>query len=130
MPKNPEPERPLTGIRVLLVEDHDDSREILQALLQYRGASVTAAASAKEGLAQLGATDVVLTDIRMPGEDGYWLLREVQQSARPVPVIAVSAYSDLEAPALAGAAFARVLRKPVNDGTLCREILAVAASPR
>jgi CheY-like chemotaxis protein len=99
----------LAGARVLVVEDHDDSRDVLEQVLQHMGALVVASRSADEAVAHLGKVDVVVTDIGMPGHDGLWLLHEVRRRARHVPVIAVSGYSDLQERALREAAFARVL---------------------
>jgi CheY-like chemotaxis protein len=66
---------PLRGIRVLVVEDHDDSRDVLAEALKYSGAVVTTASSAREALPLTPMVDVVVTDMSMPGEDGRgsWL---------------------------------------------------------
>jgi CheY-like chemotaxis protein len=120
----------LAGVRVLVVEDHDDSRDMLELALEHvGGALVVASASAEEALAHLGQVDVVVTDIAMPGHDGFWLLREVQRRHGSTPVIAVSGHSDLQEKALREAAFARVLRKPIDPWVLCHEV-AAALRPR
>jgi CheY-like chemotaxis protein len=119
----------LAGIRVLVVEDHDDSRELLQQVLEHVGAVVVASRTADEAVPHLGQVDVVITDIAMPGHDGFWLLREVHRSHGSVPVIGVSGYSDLQENALRDAAFTRVLRKPIDPWLLCREV-AAAVRPR
>jgi CheY-like chemotaxis protein len=115
----------LGGIRVLVVEDHDDSRDLLEQVLGHVGALVFVSRSADEALAHIGQVDVVVTDIAMPRHDGFWLLHEVRRSHRPVPVIAVSGYSDLQEKALREAAFASVLRKPIDPWVLCRAVAAV-----
>jgi|SRR5918996_2812580 CheY-like chemotaxis protein len=114
----------LAGVRVLVVEDHDDSRNMLEQALAHVGALVVASPSADEALTHVGQVDVVVTDIAMPGHDGFWLLREVQRRYGSTPVIAVSGYSDLQAKALREAAFTRVLRKPIDPWALCREVAA------
>src|ERR687892_1945114 len=114
----------LAGVRVLVVEDHDDSRNMLEQALAHVGALVVASPSADEALTHVGQVDVVVTDIAMPGHDGFWLLREIQRRHRSMPVIAVSGYSDLQAKALREAAFTRVLRKPIDPWALCREVAA------
>jgi CheY-like chemotaxis protein len=119
----------LVGIRVLVVEDHDDSRDMLEQVFQHAGALVVASRSADEALVHVDEVDVVVTDIAMPGHDGFWLLHEVRRRERPVPVIAVSGYSDLQERALREAAFARVLRKPIDPWVVCREV-AAAVRPR
>jgi CheY-like chemotaxis protein len=119
----------LVGIRVLVVEDHDDSRDLIEQVLAHVGARVIASPSADEALVHLDQVDVVVTDIAMPGHDGFWLLHQVQQGHRSTPVIAVSGYSDLQEKALREAAFTRVLRKPIDPWVLCREV-AAAIRPR
>ena len=121
----------LAGVRVLVVEDHDDSRDLLEQVLGHvGGALVVTARSADEALAHVGDVDVVVTDIAMPGHDGFWLLHEVRRRHEPVPVIAVSGYSDLQERALREAAFARVLRKPIDPWVLCQEVGAVTRPRR
>jgi CheY-like chemotaxis protein len=115
----------LAGVRVLVVEDHDDSRDLLEQILAHGGARVIAAPSAEEALAHLGEVDVVITDISMPRHDGFWLLREIERRHPSMPVIAVSGYSDLQEKALREASFARVLRKPIDPWVLCREVATV-----
>jgi len=89
----------LAGLRLLVVEDEDSSREMLATLLEHMGAEVTATASAAEAFAALEAAipDVLISDIGMPGESGYDLLRKVRllppASGGLVPAIAFTAYS-------------------------------------
>lgn len=118
-----EPTAPLRGVRVLIVEDHDDTREALDAYLTMSGAVVLSASTALEALPQLVMCDVVVTDLAMSGRDGRWLLDQVGASARPVPVIAVTGYDqDYD---LSKAPFARVLTKPVDPELLADAILHV-----
>jgi CheY-like chemotaxis protein len=120
---------PLVGIRVLVVEDHDDSRDLLEQVLEHVGAHVVASPSADEALAHLDQVDVVVTDIGMPVHDGFWLLHQIRRRSTSTPVIAVSGYADLQDRALREAAFTRVLRKPIDPWVLCREV-AAALRPR
>ncbi len=118
-----EPTGPLRGVRVLIVEDHDDAREALGAHLTLSGALVLTAPTALEALPQVVMCDVVVTDLAMSGRDGRWLVGQVGASTRPVPVIAVTGYGpDYD---LSNAPFARVLTKPVDPETLVAEILDV-----
>jgi len=120
-----EPTAPLRGVRVLIVEDHDDTREALDAYLTQSGAVVLSASTALEALPQVVMCDVVVTDLAMSGRDGRWLADQVGTSARPVPVIAVTGYEpDYD---LSTAPFARVLTKPVQPEALATEILHVLA---
>ena len=118
-----EPTTPLRGVRVLIVEDHDDTREALDAYLTIAGAIVLAASTALEALPQVVMCDVVVTDLAMSGRDGRWLVDQVRASARPVPVIAATGYDqDYD---LSQAPFARVLTKPVDPQLLADAILQV-----
>jgi CheY-like chemotaxis protein len=64
----------LTGIRVLVVEDHSDSLDLLLQSLPFMGATVAVAGTAREALSMIVNSDVVVTDFQMPGDDGVWLL--------------------------------------------------------
>jgi CheY-like chemotaxis protein len=114
---------PLAGVRILLVEDHDDTRDALEVYLTQCGGLVLTAPTALEALPQVVMCDVVVTDLAMSGRDGRWLVDQVASSARPVPVIAVTGYgADYD---LSKAPFARVLTKPVAPDSLAQHILAV-----
>ena len=113
----------LQGARVLIVEDHDDTREALGANLALSGALVLTAATAIEALPQVVMCDVVVTDLAMSGRDGRWLVDQVRTGSRPVPVIAVTGYD--EDYDLSTAGFARVLTKPIDLDTLVVGILHV-----
>lgn len=93
----------LDGVRVLLVEDAPDARELIALLLRERGAQVRTAASAPEAMERLqleGAPDVLVSDIGLPGEDGHSLLRRVrawsEAQGRWIPAIALTAYAGPE----------------------------------
>jgi signal transduction histidine kinase/CheY-like chemotaxis protein len=93
----------LEGVRVLCVDDERDARELVATLLERFGANVTATSSAAEALKALrgeGSFDVIVSDISMPGEDGYSLIRKIralptEEGAR-IPAIALTAFSRLE----------------------------------
>jgi len=67
-------------VRILVVDDDDDTRELVTRVLEARGAEVVAAASADEAWAafERSAPDAMLVDIAMPGEDGYSFIRRVR----------------------------------------------------
>jgi CheY-like chemotaxis protein len=71
----------LDGVRVLLVEDAPQVREIVADVLEQCGAQVTAVASAVAGLAMLKREkpDALVSSLSMPDKDGYWLIREVRK---------------------------------------------------
>jgi CheY-like chemotaxis protein len=121
--------RILTGLRVLVVDDDEDSAQLFVAALSGCGAEVVAATGAPEALRALAAraADIVVTDIAMPRYDGYWLVREIRQledaRVRTVPVLAVTAFSreHFRDRALA-AGFVDHLEKPVDPEVLCRAV--------
>lgn len=114
---------------MLLVEDDDDSRALLETILQYCGALVTAVASAPDAMHTLARVkpDVLLSDISMPHHDGYWLIRQVRtlppERGGTMPAIAVTALGhphDVDRTLSAG--FQAHLRKPVDPWELERTI--------
>jgi PAS domain S-box-containing protein len=111
----------LRGRKILVVDDDIQTRRVLAVMLQQYGASVTVAASTSEALeVQTGsAHDIVLTDLAMPGEDGFALLSRFKERFR-TPVIAISAggldLSDRKRMIEAG--FADFIRKPVEPNEL------------
>jgi PAS domain S-box-containing protein len=127
----------LSGVRVLVVEDEEDTRDLLSAALGHSGAVVDLAASAEEALANLGRRrpDVLVCDIGMPVEDGYALLTRVRALAAEegglVPAVALTAYarSDDRRRALA-AGFQVHLAKPVDPDELISVVARMAGRPR
>jgi PAS domain S-box-containing protein len=95
------PER-LDGLKVLVVDDEVDARELLKVGIGQCGAEVATAGSAREALATLDETrpDLLISDIGMPGEDGYELIRKVRAlpagRGGKVPAIALTAYARTE----------------------------------
>ena len=100
-PANECPER-LDGVRVLVVDDEPDARDMLSAGLGHCGAQVTAASSAREALEALAGLkfDVLISDIGMPDVDGYELIRLVRELPPEVggrtPAVALTAYARAE----------------------------------
>jgi CheY-like chemotaxis protein len=92
----------LSGISVLAVDDVPDARDMLRAVLEQFGASVRTAGSAEEALEVLTdwKPDVLVSDIGMPGEDGYALIQKVRQlqseDVRNTPAIALTGYTRVE----------------------------------
>ncbi|XGV98011.1 MAG: PAS domain S-box protein [Leptolyngbya sp. BL-A-14] len=96
----------LNGIKVLIVDDEADARELLATLLSQRGATVTAVASAREAIVMITQQtleqrpDIIVSDIGMPGEDGYMLIRQIRALAPAqggrIPAIALTAYARTE----------------------------------
>lgn len=119
----------LEAVKVLVVDDDVASLDYFSFALETCGAVVTMATSAREALENVSQAlpDVILSDIAMPGEDGYWLLSEIRRHAdvgvRRVPVVAATAFGRnfSRAQALA-AGFHEQLSKPVDPDHLCRVI--------
>jgi len=120
----------LTGIRILVVEDDTDSRTVLAVLLQRLGALVEAVASAREAVERIQEhrPDVLVSDIGMPDEDGYSLIRRVRQidRERKLPAIALTAYARQQDEEMALASgYDKHLAKPVTPGDLVTAIRAI-----
>ncbi|HVR71208.1 MAG TPA: ATP-binding protein [Vicinamibacteria bacterium] len=127
--------RSLEGVRVLVVDDESDARDALALVLERCGARVTAVASAAEALGawRREPYDVLLSDIAMPGEDGYSLIRKIATAgsdARPLPAVAVTAYATSEDRQRAlEAGYRDHLTKPVDPGALVATVARLAGRP-
>lgn len=119
----------LSGLRVLVVEDDADTRDLLQTMLGNEGAEVKMTGSVEEALRVMESfrADVLVSDISMPGEDGYALVRKVRahewRRGSRVPALALTAHvrpEDAEQARLAG--FDAHIGKPVDPTELVREI--------
>ena len=124
----------LTGIRVLVAEDDDDARLLIEKVLETEGASVKTVSSAREALDILGRerVDVLLSDIEMPGTDGYQLIKELRLRPSPqggsVPAAALTAYARTEDRLRAlRAGFQLHLAKPVQPAELVTVVSSLAA---
>ncbi|HKX30960.1 MAG TPA: ATP-binding protein [Blastocatellia bacterium] len=121
--------RALEGVRALVVDDEADARDLVATLLRQCGARVTTASSAAEALALLGRSggqlrpDVLVSDIGMPEEDGYSLIRRVRQLTPQegglIPAIALTAYGRASDRIQAlSAGFQTHMSKPVEPAEL------------
>jgi CheY-like chemotaxis protein len=119
----------LRGARVLVVDDDEGTLELFAAVLAACGAEVETAAGAADALRALAArpADAVVSDIAMPGGDGYWLVRQIRaltdRRLAAVPVLAVTAYGrEHPVSVTLAAGFADRLQKPVDPELLCRSV--------
>lgn len=129
----------LNGVVILLVDDVDDGREMLEVGLSGFGAAVLAVASTEAALKALESEtltpDVLVADIGLPESDGYELIRRVRSLPRPIghlPAVAVTAYADPEDRIKSLAAGYQLhITKPANPGAVARAIRhLVGSSPR
>jgi signal transduction histidine kinase len=120
----------LDGARILIVDDEADARELFASIVEASGASVITASSAEEAMDALRATriDVLVSDIEMPGEDGYSLLQRArdERNGNPLIAIAVTAYArTADRRRALDAGFKSHLAKPVEPAELVSAIAAV-----
>ena len=121
VPVTIETDMPIAGIRVLIVDDEPDARTLLRRLFEDRDAVVSTASSAAEAFAMLQADrpDVLISDVGMPDEDGYALIRRVRalppERGGRTPAIALTAYARAEDRVRAVVAgFQHHLAKPIE----------------
>ncbi len=118
----------LTNVRVLVVDDEVDARDLVTKILEEAGAIATAVESAAAALQALpSGIDILVSDIGMPGEDGYVLIRQIRaltpQQGGQIPAIALTAYAGIENRNQAIAAgFQKHLTKPVDPNELVENI--------
>ncbi len=127
LPELPRMPVALDGVRVLVVDDEADARALIERFLEDAGAEVETASSVDEAMERLEAQefDVLVSDIGMPEEDGYSLLRRVRALGRTMPAIALTAYASAEDRVRAlVAGFKSHLTKPVE----AIELIATVAS--
>jgi len=115
----------LAGLKVLVVDDEPDNRDFLMVALEYFGASATAAATAAEAIdiLQQSPPHILVSDIGMPVEDGYWLIRKVRSSAsdkiKRLPAVALTAYaSEEDRDRALAAGYDEHLTKPIDPALL------------
>jgi PAS domain S-box-containing protein len=120
----------LAGLRILIVDDQDDARELIEVLLTQYGAEVSAAQSAQEALDLFDKVtfDLLVSDIGMPDKDGYWLIHQVRrrgEHGKHIPAIALTAFASKEDRIhILAAGYQMHVPKPVEPD----ELATVAAS--
>jgi PAS domain S-box-containing protein len=125
----------LEGMQVLIVDDDGDTRDLLSLALTSAGAEVRACGSASEAMAAIRELkpDCIVSDIGMPGEDGYMLMKKVRElqgkEESDIPAVALTGYAGAEARSRVGAAgFKAYLAKPVALGELISIIIQLVES--
>lgn len=117
------------GLRVLIVEDHDDTRLSLERLLAKWGHTVASAETLAEARARVGAEqfDLLLTDLGLPDGHGLDLMREIRAQGGTIPGIALSGFgTEMDAKLSLEAGFAAHFTKPVGARNLKSEIARIA----
>jgi CheY-like chemotaxis protein len=116
----------LQGVRVLVLEDHEDSRLGYEALLRHQGARVCGAADAEEALQQISTfqPDVIISDLSLPRVDGFAFIRRLrgsppEQGGR-CPAVALSGLGPAERSSALAEGFQAVLVKPADPQQLLR----------
>ena len=122
----------LSNLTIVVVEDHDDSRDFLALYLRRFATNVVEARSAVEGLEAIknNQPNLVLSDIQMPDVDGFELLREIRalgsEAGGSVPVIAMTAFvTYADRARILNAGFQACLPKPFTPDKLVETILTV-----
>lgn len=126
----------LDGLRVLVVDDEADARRVLVLVLEQVGAIVTAAGSVREAIEALpkAQPDVLVSDLGMPDQDGFDLIRQVRDDgyeARDLPAVALTAFvqkADAHLALLAG--FQVHVPKPIDPHDLISVIARLAGRSR
>lgn len=126
----------LTGVTVLVVEDNDDSRRLLEAILTRCGAMVQTAESVPSALGILDKTwpDIIISDIEMPGEDGYSFIRKIrlrEPASQHLPAIALTAYTrSIDRVRAMAAGFQIHMSKPVEPAELVATVRSLVTGRR
>ena len=126
----------LAGLRLLVVDDQPDILELIEEVFTPAGTIVRLCASATEGLATLRAwqPDLLISDIAMSGEDGYWLIDKVralpQEEGGAIPAVALTAYVRVEdRTRVLAAGFQMYVPKPIEPTELISVVASLVAPP-
>jgi CheY-like chemotaxis protein len=126
----------LAGTHTLIVEDNDDARTLLMTILRRAGSAVRSASNVPDALKLLGERrpDMIISDIEMPGEDGYSFIRKVRASGGPlrnVPAIALTAYArNVDRVRALAAGFQMHIAKPVEPAELIVAVKSLVSATR
>ncbi|PAX58409.1 hybrid sensor histidine kinase/response regulator [Brunnivagina elsteri] len=123
----------LKGVQILVVDDDEDSLNFIKFVLEEDGAIVTAVASAFEALKILSdlKPDILVSDIGMPGMDGYALLRQIRawqaEAGGEIPAVALTAYAgEIDKIQALAVGFQAYLTKPIEPETLVTVVAELA----
>src|SRR4029079_5000347 len=121
---------PLTGLRILIVEDDDDSRDMLATILKFHGADVLTAENVPDGFETFRSTrpDILISDVGLPEKDGYDLIRHIRSLPKDeggqTPAIALTGYAGMNDQLQAlRAGYQEHLAKPIDTEKLISAIV-------
>jgi CheY-like chemotaxis protein len=124
---------PLHGVHVMVVEDNPDARNIIRRVLEHCGAIVTVVESATPALRRLRTMvkrpSVLVSDLALPGDDGYWLIGQVRalERLRTLPAIAITAHrNEYDREATLATGFQEYFQKPLDLVSFCRAVARLA----
>ncbi len=126
------PHQRIEGARIVVVDDDDASRHIMTKALTNAGAVVREYANARDALDAVTEwqPDVLVSDVAMPNEDGYTLIRHVREKGSSVPAVAITAYTRQEDQTkVRDAGFQRHVAKPFDPADLVQAVSELAPSP-
>jgi len=118
----------LRGRTALVVEDHDDARELIVGVLEGAGARVLAASTAQEAVDRATEVrpDVLVADLGLPDEDGYFVLTRIREMFPEIPALALTAYArPADRDRVLAAGFQQHVIKPVDPMQLLQLIVAL-----
>jgi signal transduction histidine kinase/ActR/RegA family two-component response regulator len=137
LPSNGYDQLPLQGLRILVIEDDPDSRDMLETILRFHGAEVSGAKDVVAGFDTFVTMrpDVLVSDVGLPELDGYDLIRRIRAlpdvQGGKTPAIALTGYVSMQDQSLAlSAGYQEHLPKPIDTDKLIDSILKLAKGPR
>lgn len=117
------------GKKILIADDHDDNRELLQVLLVGAGYDVNEARNGRECLTMARALkpDLIMVDLSMPGLDGWGVFEELKSDPQTgaIPVITVTANANLERKRALQTGFSAYVSKPFSSDELLQTVARV-----
>jgi PAS domain S-box-containing protein len=125
----------LHGVRVLVVEDDRECRELLQVILEGAGAQVTSASSVRDAMDTVTTCelDVLVSDIGMPGEDGFALIRKIRNldgAIAKIPALALTGYEQTAgSDAVRPERFQQIAVKPIDPQALVEIVAGLVSKP-